>query len=795
MIRNFLVVAYRTMARQLSYSLINIVGLAIGIACSLVIFLFVYGEWSYNKGFANSERIYKVGVGFFNMGPFANGPEKLFDVLPREFEGIDAATRVRADYNVPFEVEGQQMREHLVFYTDSSFFKVFRYEFLAGDPSQALKAPNQAIVTESGAIKYFGNTDVVGKRIVAGSRKKKEFFISGVVRDIDFNATVKSPFFFSNEGMLESQTVWSSGSTFNFLLLKENVERKDLEAALDRVVENNVFPEHGKNIGATTLDDYLKSANAVKFYLHGLEEIYLKSKLSYEMVPGGDESNIYIFSAISLFILVLAGINFVNLTTARASRRAKEVGIRKTLGTSRNKLVLQFLSESVMISTLAMVGALIFAELFLVAFTYVTGTPLLATIWKNTPTVLLFVAFSIVVGVVSGLYPAFYLTSFNPVKVLKGNVSMQGGLSFRNILVVFQFTVSMVLIVCAVVVQKQLHFIQTKDLGFNPANILTIDQCYLMDAGKAKAFKDQLDAHAGVAISAFYGGEPGSKNYMAYYSYQSAEVPDGLSINTYLGDPDYLDLMGMKLIQGRKLNRDLASDTSSIILNESAVAALGLPENPIGAVINKNEKVIGVVSDFHWESLHSSIAPSAIRLARGNHSVGFKLEPGQVKDFLATAEKKWKEIMPNETFMYHFVDANFEKLLEKDRVFGKAINFFTLLAILISCLGLYGLSAYTAEQRTKEIGIRKVMGASSSQIVLMLNRKFTMLVSVSILVSLPLAAWLISRWLEAFAYKITPGAGVFILSVGIALLTAWATVSFHSVQASWVNPSEALKYE
>lgn len=794
MIRNFFVVAYRSMGRQLSYSLINIVGLAIGIACSLVIFLFVYGEWSYNKGFANSDRIYKVGVGFFNMGPFGNGPQKLFDVLPQEFGGIEAATRVRADYSVPFEVDGQAVREQQIFYTDSSFFKVFSYEFIAGDRDRVLRAPNEVVVTESAAIKYFGNTDVIGKKIAVGI-DRKEFFISGVVADIDFNSTVKSPFFFSNHDKLQHQSVWSSASGFNFLLLRENVERKDLEDALDRVIEKNVFPEHGKNLGITNLDDYKQSANGVKFYLHGLEEIYLKSKLSFELVPGGNESNIYIFSAISLFILVLAGINFVNLTTARASRRAKEVGIRKTLGTSRNKLILQFLAESVVISTVAMVVALILAEVFLVAFTYVTGTPLLTTIWKNTPTVLLFVGFSVVVGVISGLYPAFYLTAFNPVKVLKGNLSMQGGLSFRNFLVVFQFTVSMILIVCAVVVQQQLHFVQTKDLGFDPENILTIDQGYLMDAGKAKAFKDELDTHAGVITSAFYGGEPGSKNYMAFFMYQSQEVPDGLSINTYMGDPDYLDLMGMKLLMGRKLSRDLASDTSSIILNESAVAALGLPDNPIGAVINKNEKVIGVVSDFHWESLHNTIAPSAIRLAKDNHSIGFKLEPAHVKDFLASAEKKWKEIMPNETFMYHFVDSNFENLLEKDRVFGKAINFFTLLAILISCLGLYGLSAYTAEQRTKEIGIRKVMGASSSQIVLMLNRKFTLLVGISIVVSLPLAVWLIAQWLEAFAYKISPGPGVFLLSIGIALTTAWFTVSFHSIRASWVNPSEALKYE
>ncbi|HMJ67876.1 MAG TPA: ABC transporter permease [Cyclobacteriaceae bacterium] len=794
MVRNFLLVAYRSMARQLSYSLINVVGLAIGIACSLVIFLFVYGEWSYDRGYANSARIYKIGISFFNIGNFGNGPERLFDVLPQQFEGVEAATRIRAQRDLPVEVNGQAFREPFVFYTDSAFFKVFSNEFIAGDPQKVLKAPNEMVITEGTAMKYFGTTDVLGKSMMMGN-DKKEFFISGIVKDIQFNTTVKSPIFLSIHDVLEGQPAWSSASFYNFLLLRENFERKDLEAALDRVIENNVFPETGKAMGFTSLDDYVKNPNAVKFHLHALPDVYLKSSLSHELVPGGSESNIYIFSAISLFILALAGVNFINLTTARASRRAKEVGIRKTMGTSRQRLMFQFLAESVMISTVAMVLSLVLAEMFLIAFTYVTGSPLLTTIWKNASTVLMFVGFSVFVGIVSGIYPAFYLTAFNPVRVLKGNVSAQGGLGFRNFLVVFQFAVSMILIVCSIVVQQQLHFVQTKELGFDQNNILTVDHAYLMDKSKAEAFKNELDAHSGVVRSAFHAGEPGSKRYMAFYTYQTSDMTEGLTINTYLGDADYVDLMGMKVVQGRGFDKNLASDSASIILNESAVAALGLPENPIGAVINKTDKVIGVVSDFHWETLHKAIAPTTIRLTDNHGEIGFKLQPGQVKDFLATAEKKWKEIMPNETFTYHFVDGNFTALLEKDQVFSKAINFFTLLAIFISCLGLYGLSAFTAEQRTKEIGIRKVLGASSSQIVIMLNRKFTLLVTVAIVVSIPVATWLISQWLDGFAYKIDPGAGVFLLSVAIALVTAWLTVSFHSVRASWVNPSEALKYE
>lgn len=791
MIKNFLLVAYRSMARQLSYSIINVVGLAIGIACSLVIFLFVYGEWSYDRNWANSERIYKVGVSFFNIGNFGNGPERLFAVLPEQFDGLEATTRVSRQRDVLLEVNNQSLHENSAFSIDSGFFKVFEHEFIAG---RGIVAPNDVVLTETAALKYFGTTDVLGKSIVVVT-EKKEYFVSGVVKNIDFNSTVKADVLFANHHLLTNEPNWSSASFYNFLLLKENFDKTDLQLAIDRVIEKNVFPENGKMLGIATLEEFKNNANAVKLHVQSLRDIYLRSTLNYELTPGGNETNIYIFSAISVFILALAGVNFINLTTARASRRAKEVGIRKTMGTSRKKLVLQFLGESVMISTVAMILALLLAEIFLLVFTYVTGTPLLTTIWKNPATVMMFAGFSVIVGICSGIYPAFYLTAFNPVRVLKGNVSMKGGASFRNILVVFQFAVSMILIVCAFIVQQQLHFVQTKELGFDQNNILTIDGVYGMDPGKAQVLKNTLDAQSGVIRSATSIGEPGSTRFANFFSFQTKDMTERMSINTYPVDNDFIDLMGMKIVEGRGFNKDLASDTASIILNEAAVRALGIEENPIGTVINDNSTVIGVVKDFHWQSLHNSIAPVSFVRTPKIGQISFKIEPGHVKAFLAEAEKQWKLVEPNKTFSYHFVDQNFANMLKKDEVFGKAMNIFTLLAIFISCLGLYGLSAFTAEQRTKEIGIRKVLGASSSQIVLMLNRKFTILVTIAIFLSIPLSVWLMSQWLEEFAYRITLGAGVFVFSVVIALVTAWITVSLHSVRASWVNPSEALKYE
>lgn len=793
MFRNTLLVALRTMFRQFSYSLINVVGLAVGIACSLVIFLFVYGEWSYDRGFKNADRIYKVGISFFNIGNFGAGPEILLDVLPQEFDGIEAATRVQNDRNVLMEVDGQSYRENL-FYVDSSFFKVFQREFVVGRPDLTMRAPNQAVLTESFARKFFGSSDALGKTFKVGA-EKTEYSVVGVVRDLPFNATVTSDIFLSNHSLIQGNKYWTSAAFYSYLLLRPNVDRAALDAALDRVWTNHVYPESGRPMGFPTIDAYRASENAVRFHVHELRDVYLRSQLMYELTPGGSESNIYIFSAISVFILLLAAVNFVNLTTARAARRAKEVGIRKTMGTSRRRLVAQFLTESVMTTSIAMVIALVVAELFLLAFTYVTGTPLLSTIWKAPTTVLMFIAFSVLVGIAAGLYPAFYLTAFNPVRVLKGNWSPQGGVLFRNALVVFQFTVSMTLIVSALVVQQQLHFVQSKDLGFDARNIVTIDRTFGLDRSKLEVLKTALINQSGVALASEHTGEPGSRRVVTFSMYRSKELEAPLSINTYMGDENYLDILGMRLLKGRGFQKELASDTASIILNESAVSALGLPEDPIGAVINDTERVIGVVSDFHWESLHNAIAPVAIRYQTGSGQLSFKLEPGAVKGFLAAAESKWKEIEPAEAFSYHFVDGNFVELMKKDATLGKAVNMFTLLAIFISCLGLYGLSAYTAEQRTREIGIRKVLGATSSQIVLMLNRRFTLLVLLAVAISVPFANWLMTQWLETFAYRIKVGAGTFLVSFLLALVVAWLTVSIHSVRASWANPSNALKYE
>lgn len=793
MLRNILKVAYRGLTRQWSYSLINIIGLAVGIACSLVIFLFVYGEWSYDKGFAKGDRIYRIGISFFNIGKFASGPEQLLEVLPKEFAGIEHATRIQRDRNVQLLVKEKIFTEAQVYYTDTAYFRIFDYDFIYGDPGSVLSAPDEAVLNEEMANKFFGKTDVVGEVIEVG-KEKKPFKVTGVVKSLAFNSHLKNGVWFSVHGKLTGEPAWSSAAFYNYVMLQANNREADLVGALDKIFEKNVYPESGVPMGFKSLEDYRKNENAIKFYVHPLKDIYLKSKLNLEISPGGNESNIYIFSAISLFILLLAAVNFVNLTTARASKRAKEVGIRKAMGTSRGRLVGQFLFESVMTSSIAMILAMLLAEVFLMVFEYVTGTPLLSTIWRSPSTVLLFLGFSVIVGLTSGFYPAFYLTSFKPVKVLKGNLVAGGGAGFRNFLVVFQFSVSMVLIVCAAIVQQQLHFLETKDLGFDQENVVTIDWADKLKTS-AESYKNELASQSGVINSSFHVGEPGSKRILSFYTYQTPKMQRYITINTYFGDADYLSVLGMRLVKGRGFDKNLATDSLGVILNEAAVKALDLGDDPIGATVNDKQKIIGVVSDFHWESLRTSIAPLAIVLSKEKTQLGFKLEASAIPGFLKAAEARWKQLAPDEPFQYHFLDDNFGELLQKEAVFGKSINFFTLLAIFISCLGLYGLSAYTAEQRTKEIGIRKVLGASASGIVLMLNRKFTFLVLIAVVISVPVAFFAAQQWLQGFAYKIEMSPLVYIASAVLALIIAWITVSYHSLRAAGINPADTLKYE
>lgn len=797
MLRNFFTVAIRSLRRQMMYSMINIVGLAVGMACSLVIFLYVYGEWSHDKHFKNGDRIYRIGISFFNLGQFAKGPVLLGKHLPNDFTGIKHFTTFNKK-NGELLTVGDQSFKDLYYEVDSSFFQVFSYEFKQGDATIAIEKPFSIVLTESMAIKYFKTEDVLGEIIEVG-KERVPYQVTAVVRDDDRNSHLKAQIWLSMPPAKDEPLYWTSAAVYSYALLEVGQTQDDLKQALDSLIAKQVFPTAGRMMGKKSVEEYVQDVNSVKFFIHPLRDIYLKSALGMEVSPGGNETNMIVFSIIAVFILVLAAVNFVNLATARATRRAKEVGVRKTLGTTRNKLISQFLMESVMVSLFSMMLALGLAELFSLAFFWITGQHLSVNIWSGALTLSIVFAFGVVVGLISGLYPAFYLTAFNPVKVLKGNL-VTGKQRFRDVLVVFQFAISITLIIATLIIVRQLDYIGSKDLGFEQENTISVDN--IDELGhSAISLREEVLQNPFISNACLHAGEPGSKAIISMYVFQTAELPNPLTVTTYMGDHRYLDVMGFRLLAGRKFNPDLMSDTAAIILNESAARALGIAENPVGAVINNEQKVIGVVSDFHWETLRNEIGPVAIVLKNERKpdvwfaNLAVKVKSGNASAVLNDLEKKWKQRNPDEPFKYHFLDENFGALVAKEQTFGKAIGFFTILAILISCLGLFGLAAYTTDQRTKEIGIRKVLGATVSNVVMMLNKKFAKLVFVAVLIAVPCSYFAAREWLSAFAYKTDLNPLIFIGGGVLAFVVCGATVAFHSIRAAQTNPSETLKCE
>lgn len=796
MFQNILTITLRNLQRQFLYSFINIMGLAVGMACSLVIFLYVYGEWSHDRHIKNGERIYRVGISFFNMGEFAITSDLLGEYLPKQFDGIESFTRISNSPNEMVTVGNSTFTEQL-FHTDSNYFKVFSRETIAGDITAALTKPSSLVLTEEMALKYFGTVDVIGRSIEIG-KDRNPFQITAVIKDDERSSHIKAKLWATVVPDPNETPRWSSATSYNYFLLRENFTKEDLQLAIDRMLAKDVFPTIGRDMGNATFEEYINDPNAVKFHIMPLREIYLKSKVNFELSPGGNETNMLIFAIIATFILILAGVNFVNLSTARGTRRAKEVGIRKSLGTTKGKLILQFLFESIVVSVVSMILALGLAELFTFAFFWITGQSLNVNLWLNPSAILAVVIFTLLIGVLAGLYPAFYLTAFKPVKVLKGNLSASGSGTFRNGLVVFQFVISIGLIICTTIIVRQLSFMESKDLGFDQTNVITINRMQLLK--NPFTFRDEVLNHPDVISASMHSGQPGSKRVISFSAFQTDTLQQPVSMFTFYGDENLQSVMGYQLIEGRWFNPDLESDRSAVILNESALKVLGIPTNAEGRMLNKEERVIGVVRDFHWESLRNNIGPVAFRYQDEKPAqmtlsqLSIKVRSSKAADVLEFCKAKWKDIR-DDPMQYHFLDENFAALLVKESVFGKAVGFFTVLAIFISCLGLFGLSAYTTEQRTKEIGIRKALGATVSNIVVMLNMQFVKLVLIAMLVAVPLSYYAIGKWLDQFAYKIDFQFWMYFAGGILALLISSLTVAFHSLKASKINPAETLKWE
>ncbi len=813
MIKNYFKIAFRNLWKNKGYSAINIFGLAAGLATCLLITLYITDELSYDRFYKNADRIYRInsdiqfGAGKLHM---TQTSDMMGQALKKDYPQVEAYARVYTNNGNRLIKKGNEfIDEPKVANVDSSFFEVFALPVMEGDTKRALDEPNTVVLTESAAKKYFGATNVVGSTVETKNGERLDSYkITAVIKDFRPNSHFNFQFLFS---MKNADYEWGQYTSHNFhtyLLLKPGTDYKLFQKNFNTYTEKYVLPYVQRFVKVSSMDDFRKAGNILDYSLFPLTKIHLYSDYSYELSPSGNIQYVYIFAAVALFILLLACINFMNLSTARSASRGKEVGIRKVLGTERKTLVAQFLVESIVTTSISLIIAIGIAYLVIPVFNNVAAKSLSAAYLFNMNILPFLVLLPFLVGVLAGSYPAFFLSNFKPITVLKGNANTGFKKSnLRNVLVVLQFTTSMILIIATIVVYRQLHFIQTTKVGFNKEQVLVINGTYALDKNE-EVFKNEVLGMKGVSSGTISGYLPVSNSSRSDNTFSKEAVmgmKDNIDMQVWKIDYDYLQTMGMEIVKGRNFSKSFGTDTSALLITEKTAGLLGYAD-PIGKFIYQPSnipgdnsmvpvQIIGVVKDFHFESLRQQIGPLCMRLRNNSGLTCFKVSATDASDLIKNIERKWKTLAPGLPFSYRFLSDSFDEMYRSEQRAGTIAMVFAALAVLIACLGLFGLVTFMAEQRTKEIGVRRVLGASVPNVVALLSRDFLLLVVIACVFAFPVAWWTMHKWLQDFAYRVNIGWWVFaaagIASVFIALLT----VSSQSIRAALANPVKSLRTE
>ena len=809
MFRNYFKVALRNLWKNKTFSAINIIGLATGLCCFLLIALYVLDELSYDRHFKNADRIHRINSDIRFGGGDLRLPQTsdmMGASLKKDYPDVEEYTRIFTNSGNKLIKKGNEyINEFNVAHVDSTFFTVFSVRRIAGDLKTALNEPNTVVLTESAAKKYFGSVDAVGKSIETNDNNSTVYKVTGVIGDIPRNSHFRFDFLFSMKNVDYQWGQYVSHNFNTYLLLKDGADPKSFDKKFDEYTVRYVLPQAKQFMQINSMDDFEKAGNKLEYSLTPLTKIHLYSTRQFELTPPGNVQYVYIFSAVAIFILLIACINFMNLTTARSANRAREVGIRKVLGTERKNLVTQFLTESTLMVMLSLGIALGLTALVLPLFNEVaTKTMSLRSLFS--PLILpLLIALPFVVGLLAGSYPAFYLSAFKPIVVLKGKLqSGTKSVGLRSLLVVFQFATSIILIIGTIVIYLQLNYIQTKNLGFNKDQVLVINDAYALQ-NKIDAFKNDVQQLPGVVsgtMSSFLPVSNSSRNDNTFSKEAVTSAASGINMQTWAIDHDYINTMGMQIIRGRNFSRDFPSDSNATIINETMAKFLGY-ENPIGQKIYRSDpdgevlsfNIVGVVRNFNFESIRRTVGPLSFFLQRSSGLVSFKVKAEHVPSLLKQIEGKWKTMASGMPFSYRFLDDSFNDMYREEQRVGKIALSFSVLAILIACLGLFGLATYIAEQRTKEIGIRKVLGASVHGIVKLLSKDFVKLVLIAIVIAIPLASWAMNQWLKDFAFRVDVSWWIFLLAGFIAMLIAIVTISFQAIKAALTNPVKNLRTE
>ena len=806
MLSNIFMHSIRSFKRQRAYIIINILGLSIGIACSLLIAIFVLNELSFDRYNVKKDRIYRLILNGKIGGQEITATYSAAVIGPtmaREIPEVEDFLRMNGVGPTTIEYNKQVFVEDHIVEADSSFFNFFSIPVLKGDARSLLNAPRTAVLSESTAKKIFGNENPIDKTIRIGSDTLR-YIITGIMGDVPENSHFQAAVltsFMTDPG--SKNPVWLSNSYSTYLLLKPNSNYKSVDSKLTDLLVKYVGPELQKFMGIS-IADFLSKGNKYKFYLQNLKDAHLDPSVSQQQFKAAsDPKFLKIFGSIAILIVLIASINFMNLSTAQASRRAKEVGIKKIGGSTRGMLVTQFLSESVILSFFSLIFALIIIKITLPYFNNLLGASLKLNIlgaWYTLPALILF---SVFVGVLAGSYPAFFLSAFNPYEVLKGNVknSLKNG-RLRRVLVVFQFAVSILLIVGTIVMYRQINYMLNKDVGFTKEQLIVINRADALGT-KVRAFKEAIKGIPGVVNIASSTAVPGRNNNDNGYGMEGRKEENFL-IQTNWVDYDYLDTYKMTLASGRFFNESYA-DNLACLVNESAIKNFSITDYSKTRFILPRDSgktdylpVIGVVKNFNFESLRNPIQPYIFRFKNENQLWGYMTVRLSAKNYTSTIsaiENKWKDFVPNNPLQYYFIDADFEQMYKQEKQNAQMAVIFSILAIFIAALGLFGLTSFTVEQRTKEIGVRKAMGSSIAGIYVVISREIIILVSVSALIAWPLIYYIAGKWLENFYYRINLGAFSFIAGLTIALGIAIMTISYRIMKAARVNPAQSLKYE
>jgi len=804
MIKNYFKIAWRNLLRNKSYAFLNVFGLAVGLACFILISLYVSNEWSYDKFHDNFEHIYRITESMEVEGveeTYASTYSALAPALQFSFEEIDAITHVHPVSSLIIGPENQKYQEESILMVDSTFFEIFSFELISGDPANALKQPLTMVITPSIAQKFFGDENPVGRTLtVKDSRGSLDFEITGLVQTPPQNSHIQFEYLLSYES-LQTMRPWEYNvqyypPMYTYALVNDKEKLSRIEAGL----ADFTLSYYGNETGYQ---------NSFGFQEFG--SIYLTSNLQNELSTNFNITYLYLFGAISVFILLIACINFMNLATARSLKRAREVGMRKTLGAIRSQLVSQFLSEAVIMATLGLFFGVLLVEAFLPYFNSISGKDLTLDLFTNPVYVLALAGLILVVGILSGSYPAFYLSSFNPIKSLKGSSLRNGssGVLLRRGLVVFQFFISTGLIFSTIIINQQLNYMQNARLGFDKEQVVLIHLRETQNQFDANTLKTEILSIPGVVSASAASGVPGIQSGIHGFTAipESNEADSGI-VQTLTVDFDYLETLGLELMEGRAFSEDYGTDESSaFIINESAAQFFDWSE-PLNEELTlnywlsnrvaKTGNVVGVVSDFQYHSLREAIDPVVIHVLTGTYYHDYlvvKLGTNNIQDVLAGIEEKWAGFNPDRPMEFAFLDDTFDALYRSEVRLGKLFNSFAVLAIIIACLGLFGLASYSTERKVKEIGIRKVLGAKVINIIALLGREITTLILIALTISLPVSYFVTNSWLKNFTEKIDISIGLFLLSALVALIIAWATISFQTIRAALANPVESLKSE